>query len=317
MGELLAAVESFAGTRAGLRQLQLLSTLTEAEPLDSRGQVGVGALYEDAQRRGLRREGITSDLEALQDRGWLWFERSVAGIQTVVLKQPGIDAAEEFKAVRNDRRRRSRAIRQAILTWLYDLYLDDKSADEVQYILTTDRCVYFGDYFTTKELARESNWLLVEGYIRGFQSVSGSLKAPTITNLGIAFMEKEETTAAPATRGGDVYNINNHGAWNWAQNSSNFRQSNTLNQEQTEQVSKMLASVLPLIASDLVRVTPETLAEAESVAGEIEAEIYSPSPRPNRIKELAYKFVEFAGTGGIQVGIDAVNAVVQQGISGI
>jgi hypothetical protein len=99
-GIVLPTVESIAQTPAGRRQLQLISTLSEAEPLDRNRQVGVSALYDEAKKRGTPKESVTSDLEALQDLGWPWFERSMAGIQTVVLKQTGIDAAEEVKALR-------------------------------------------------------------------------------------------------------------------------------------------------------------------------------------------------------------------------
>lgn len=312
----MPTVESIAQTKPGLRHLQLISTLTEAVPLDGQGQVGVGALYEDAKQRGIGRQGVTSDLEALQDKGWLWFERSATGIQTVVLKQPGIDAAEEFKALRNDRVRRARAIRTAILSWLYDLHFDDKEAPEIDYMLTTGRCMDFGDPFTPKELAREAKWLLAEGLIQGFQAISGVLRQPTITNKGIAVVENDGSTGT-AARGGDIYNIHNSGAFNWAQNSSNFSQSNTLTQGQIEQVEKMLGQVRALLTPVTAGVSDDVASQAQVIAGQLEEEIKSPAPQPTVVKALGLKLMELAATGTVQGVVDALNTVITQGITGI
>ncbi len=77
--------------------------------------MGTSAVYEAAKERGEPRSSVTGDLGALQDRGWLWFEEMNAGILTVVLNQEGVDAAEEFKEVRSNRRRRNQEARRAIL----------------------------------------------------------------------------------------------------------------------------------------------------------------------------------------------------------
>lgn len=293
-----------------------MSTLTEAEPLDGNGQVGVSALYEEAKRRGDSRQSVTSDLEALQDRGWLWFERSVAGIQTVVLKQPGIDAAEEFKALRNDRRRRIREIREAILTWLYDLYLDGEETPEINYILATGRSTYFGDPFTPKEIAREAERLVADGLIQGHAAFGGVLGLPTITSKGRAVMENDGSHA-PAARGGDTYNIHNKGAFNWAQNSSNFSQSNTLTQGQIEQVEKMLGSVRAMLTPVAAGVSDDVATQAQVIAGQLEEEIKSPAPKPGVVKALGVKLMELAATGTVQGVVDALNTVIAQGINGI
>jgi hypothetical protein len=124
----LPAVEEIAQSNTGLRHLRIMTALTELEPLDSNRQVGVSPLYKDSERFGLDRQGLSSDLDALQDRGWIWFERSAAGIGTVIVAQPGVDAAEEFKELKNNPRRRVQEIRDAILNWLYDLYLGDDHA---------------------------------------------------------------------------------------------------------------------------------------------------------------------------------------------
>jgi hypothetical protein len=96
----MPAVEEIAQTNSGLRHLRLMAALTELEPLDANRQVGVGTLYKEPERWGLDRQGLTNDLDALQERGWIWFERSAAGIQRVVMVQPGVDAAEEFSQLK-------------------------------------------------------------------------------------------------------------------------------------------------------------------------------------------------------------------------
>lgn len=146
----------------------------------------------------------------------------------MVLNPSGIDAAKDFNALRNDRLRRTKAIRRAILKWLYDFHYLGEEASEITDILATDKCMCFGDPLTLQELAREANWLLIDGQIYGHPAFGDVLGLPTITSRGMALME-EETNPAPISRGGgDVYNIHNAGALNWAQNSSGFRQTLTL-----------------------------------------------------------------------------------------
>ncbi|MEJ1180849.1 MULTISPECIES: hypothetical protein [unclassified Pseudarthrobacter] len=313
----MPTVESIAQTKAGLRQLQLISTLTEAEPLDGNGQVGVSALYEEARQRGVPRQSVTSDLEALQDKGWLWFERSPAGIQTVVLKQPGVDAAEEFKALRNDRRRRTLETRQAILSWLYALYVDGEEAAEINSILDTDKGSYFDDPYTPRELARAAEWLVVEGLIRGYPAFGGVLGLPTMTNRGIEVMEAEETTPEPVSRGGDVYNIHNTGAFNWAHHSSNITQSNTLTQGQVEQVERTIGSVRAMLTPQFIGVSEDAAAEGQVIVGQLEEEIRSSAPSSGKVKALLMKLMDLAATGTVQGGVDALSAMMQQGINGI
>ncbi|MGN7149306.1 hypothetical protein ACTHQ6_09980 [Arthrobacter sp. SAFR-179] len=294
--------------------MQLIATLVDFEHLDGNRQVGVGELYEDAVSRGLPRQSVTGDLQELQTRGWLWFEPSLAGIQTVTLNQAGVDVAEEFKALRSDPRRRTRQIREDVRSWLYDLYVRGEEASGITDFLTSPANQHFGDPYTEAELDRAAEWLLDEKHIEGILTFSGDLARPTITNKGISIVDNG-TPAGDSGRG--HITIHNSGAFNWSHNSSNVTQSNNLTQGQVDQVSEMLKTVIPLIASDLVRVSSETVAEAEAVADEIQQEIQSASAQPSRIKELAYKLVELAGTGGVQVGMSAVNSVVQQGIAGM
>lgn len=273
----MSAVESIAQTVAGLRHLQLISALIETEPLDRQGQVGVGKFYDEAKIKGIARHNVTNDLEALRDQDWIWFEASSAGIQTVNLKQPGIDVAQEFDALRRDRRRRVRELRKELLNWLYDLYLDGRQAKEMDYFLTTSKNKYFGDPYTPKEIEREAVWLLTEGLIAGSQSFDPGLASPTITNKGIAVME-QDSSPAPAPRGGDIYNIHNTGALNWAHNSSKVTQSNTLTQPQVEQVERTLGSVRAMLNPQFIGVTEDVAAEGQVIIGEVEAEIHSSAP---------------------------------------
>jgi hypothetical protein len=174
----------------------------------------------------------------------------------------------------------------------------------------------FRDAFTSKELAREAKWLLTEGLIEGFQAISGVLRQPTITNKGIALIENSGS-AAPATRGGDTYNIHNSGALNWAQNSSNFSQSNTLTQGQVEQVEKMLGSVRAMLTPVTAGISEEVAAQSRVIAGQLEEEIESPAPQPGVVKALGIKLMELAATGTVEGIVDALNTVIAQGINGI
>lgn len=86
-------VESLAQSPSGQRQLRLMVALTELEPLDADHQTDIDPLYKDAERWGLEAETIDSDLEALKAKGWVRFWSDLGGIGTVVVDQPGIDAA--------------------------------------------------------------------------------------------------------------------------------------------------------------------------------------------------------------------------------
>ncbi|MFF1254928.1 hypothetical protein ACFVYC_20870 [Pseudarthrobacter sp. NPDC058329] len=316
----MVAVEDIAQTSTGLRHLRLMAALTELEPLDSNRQVGVGTLYNEPERWGLDKQGISNDLEALQGRGWIWFERAGAGIQTVVVVQPGVDAADEFGQLRGNRRRRTQAVRDAVLNWLYDLYLGGDEASGISDFLTSESNQYFGDPYSGDELERAATWLMAEEYIDGIETFSGELARPEITTKGIRVIEAEQSVNKALTSAGmtvNEINISDSQGVNVAVASSNVTQSNTLSKGQIDQLEKVIGSVRALLNPMVLGVTEDVAEAAQAITGEVEEEIHSSAPSAGTVKTLLLKLMELAATGTVQGGVDALNAIMQQGIDGM
>jgi hypothetical protein len=316
----LSVVESLAQSKTGLRHLQLISTLIDFEHLDSNRQVGVGALYEDAKERGLPRQSVTGDLEALQDRGWLWFEKANVGIQTVVLNQAGVDVAEEFKDMKSNPRLRTQQIRDDILNWLYDIYLSDGIAYGMSDFLTSDRAHFYGEPYTDSELLRAVRWLRDEEYVKGTGASGGELIRPELTAKAIRTIETgKSVNELLKSAGVSVTEVHVQGSSgvNIAVDSSNVTQSNTLTQGQIEQVEKMLGSVKAMLTPVTAGISDDVASQASVITGQLEKEIQSPAPKPGVVKALGVKLMELAATGTVQGVVDALNTVITQGIAGI
>lgn len=316
----MPAVEEIAQSNTGLRHLRIMTALTELEQLDSNRQVGVSPLYKDSERFGLDRQGLSSDLDALQDRGWIWFERSAAGIGTVIVAQPGVDAAEEFKELKNNPRRRVQEIRDAILNWLYDLYLGDDHAAGISDFLTSDRAHFFGEPYTEGEFTRAVRWLRDEEYVKGIGAFGGELVRPELTAKAIRTIETGKSVNELLTSAGvNVTEVHVQGSSgvNVAVDSSNVTQSNTLTQGQIDQVEKMLGSVRAMLTPSTAGVSDDVAAQAEVITGQLEEEIKSSAPQPTVVKALGLRLMELAATGTVQGVVDALNTVIAQGINGI
>jgi hypothetical protein len=314
----LSEVESLAQSKTGLRHLQLMSTLSEFKPLDNNRQVGVTRLFDEAKEQGLPRESVTGGLEALQDRGWLWFEKMNAGIQTVVLNQAGVDAADEFKSLRADARRRTREIRSAVLEWLYDLHVLGQEPSGIEDFLESLRNSFLGRPYSPRELERATEWLMAEELIEAILTFGGGYARPEITNKGIAVVEDDGSiNQVDPAAGGDTYNITNSGAFNWAQNSSNVTQSNTMTQEHVDNIERVLGSVRAMLNPMVLGVSEETTTQAQVIANQVDEEIHTQAPDGGKVKALLLKLVDLAATGSVQGGVDALNTMMQQGIAGL
>ncbi len=294
--------------------------LTELNPLDSNRQVGVDVLFKEPDRWGLDKQAISNDLEALQERGWIWFERSLVGIQTVVIVQNGVDAAEDFGQLKGNRRRRVQEIRDAVLNWLYDLYVQGVEASGISDFLTSPSNQYFGDQYSEGELGRAATWLLTEGYVDGIETFGGELARPGITTKGIRVIETEQSVNKALTSAGmtvNEINISDSQGVNVAVASSDVRQTNSLTQGQIDQVEKILGSVRAMLNPMVIGASEEVTMEAQTIVREVEDEIHSESPSTGKVKALLLKLTELAATGTVQGGVDALNAMMQQGISGL
>lgn len=312
----MSEVESLAPSKTGLRHLQLITALLDSEHLDGNRQVGTSVVYEAAKERGEPRSSVTGDLRALQDRGWLWFEEMNAGILTVVLNQEGVDAAEEFKELRSNRRRRNQEARRAILLWLEDEYHEGRNSPNIVGFTSSKYGNFMGDPYVESEVDAATRWCREEGYLEGTAAFGGPVVRPQITSKGLAYIEGEDSTSsATDSRSGDIYNINNHGAFNWAMNSPNAQLNISMTQEEVKGVGEMLDSYRAMIVS--AGVSDEVAADAEVIAAEIEGEISSAAPEAGKVKALGEKLGELVTTGTVTAIVNALNAVIQQGIAGL
>jgi hypothetical protein len=311
-------VESLAQSPSGQRQLRLMVALTELEPLDSDHQVDIDPLYKDAASWGLEAVTIDNDLEASKAKGWVRFWPDLGGIGTVVVDQPGIDAASAFKSLRNNPRRRAQEIRDAVLNWLYDQHLSGSHPSGVADFLTSSYGQYLGDPYTQEELSRASKWLQDEQYIDGIKTFGGGLARPNITTKGIRVIENEQSVNRALVSAGVTVNkvtISDSQGVNVAVASSNVTQSNTLTQGQIEQVERVLGSVRAMLNPMVLGVTEGVTTEAQIVANQVEEEIHSPAPSTSKVKALMLKLIDLAATGTVQGGVDALTVMMQQGIT--
>lgn len=315
----MSVVESLAQSRAGQRQLRLLQALTELEPLDNHRQVRVRPLRDDSERWGLDAGAITSDLRYLQSLGMVECFESVAGINNVFIKQPGLDTAGEFRELRTNLRRRAQELRDIVLNWLYDEQLSGGKVSVLNDFLKSPLNQYLGDPFTEEELWRAGKWLLDQEYIDGMRAYGNILARPIVTTKGINVIETEQSVNKALNAAGVTMNnvtITGSQSVNVAVGSSNVTQSSSMTQGQVELVERVLGSVRAMLNPMVIGVTEEAATEAQIAVDEIEEEIHSQAPDGGKVKALLLKLTELAATGTVQGGVDALSAMMQQGING-
>lgn len=300
--------------------MRLLSLITELGPASRDGQVEIEALENDPAKFGFSTTALGGDLEAMKSWGWVDFWPGLEGIGSVRINQPGLDAANEYKVLKNNPRRRAQEIREAVLNWLYDLHVSGGYASGISDFLSTPDAHFFGDPYDQEELYRAAKWLMDEEYISGTRAMGGEVLRPSITTKGTRVIETEQSVNTALTQAGmtvNEVNITGSQGVNVSVASNNVIQSNTLTQGQIEEVEKILGSVRALLNPAVIGVTDEVAAEAQVLVGEVEEEIQAPAPNSGKVKALLLKLAELAATGTVQGGIDALNALMQQGIAGM
>lgn len=316
----MSTVESLAQNTAGQRQLRLMVALTELEPLDSLRQVNIDPLYENVARWGLEKLAIDSDLDVLKANGWIEFSPDFEGIGNVTVSQSGVDAAEAFKSLRSNPRRRVQEIRDAVLNWLYNQHLSGGEPSGISEFLASSYNQHFGDPYSEDELARATQWLLDEEYVEGTKTFGVELALPTITTKGMRIVETEQSVSGALTSADmtvNEVNISGSQGVNVAVASSNVAQTNTMTQEQTEKIEQILESVRAMLNPTVIGVTEKTTAEAQAVAMQVQNETQSSAPDAGKVKALLQKLMVLAATGTVQGGVTALTMMMQQGISGL
>jgi hypothetical protein len=315
----LLTVESLVQSDTGLRQLDLLIMLTEM-PADRDHQVDIEELERDPFMKGLTKSELEGDLDAMKTWGWVDFWPSLEGIGSVVIKQPGLDAARNFKALRNDPRRRVLESRDAVLKWLYDAHLVGENPKGISDFLVCRGCQYLGAHYSKEELFRAAKNLMDKELITGTRAMGGEVLRPSITTKGTEVFETGQSVNTVLKQAGitvNEVNISGSQGVNVSVASNNVNQSNTMTQGQVEQVERIIASVRAMLTPAVIGVTDEAAEQAQVIVGEVEEEIQARSPNSGKVKGLLLKLAALAGTGTIQATVDALGAMMQQGIAGI
>lgn len=292
---------------------------SDSEGVDIYPLVNVQPLFESPERLGLVWALIHDDLAVLSSIGWVSFWPPNQD-DTMVIQEPGLQAARTYKALTRDHRRRAQEIRDATLNWLYDEHVSGGRIMGMSDFLKTENKHYLGDPYSSEELSRAMKWLFAEDYIDGFWAGSGELLRPIITTKGMRVIETEQSgNKALISAGVTVTEVNISGSSgvNVAIASNNVKQSNTLSQGQIEQVDRILGSVRAMLNPVVLGVTADVSTEASVLADQVEEEIRADAPDGGKVKAMLLKLVDLAATGTVQGGVDALNSMMQQGIAGI
>ncbi|MDJ0316158.1 hypothetical protein [Arthrobacter antibioticus] len=303
-------VQVLADSQVGLRHLMLMAALAKRA---QGNQVSTDWFYQNAGDTTRDAAQLTGDFETLQEKGWLWFEKSIVGIDEVVLTQPGNDIAEEFGVLRDSPRERVKAARDRVLHWLYDSDLAGISSPVIDRFFESGHANYYGTPFSETELERACNWLHDEELIAGTKTWGGPIPRPNITNKGTRVVESGESVNAQSGNGGTTVhnnniNIKDSHSLNVAAGSSHVSQSNTLTIEQISQTTQFVESARSLVP--LLGLPEDGQVLAGQLVDQLEAEVAAPVPSQSKMKELVSKVVDIAVTG---TATGLVNALVTLG----
>lgn len=285
-----------------LRQYELLVEAVRIADDTSSNSVMTQPLHELGKERwSVEWRSIDQDLADLMDQDYLFFERTGTGIGNFHLKQSGRDAAEEFEALRSNKRKRAVAIRHLMLEWLHDEYLDGNESPVIDGFLESQHGSFYGSPFTEAEMSRTSYWLRDEGYINGDGSLGGPIARPSLTAKGVKTAEHGTLLSAPAESGaGNVnnnYNLhvtNSHG-FNLAAGSPGAVQSNTLTVPQTDEAKKVAEAFRAMMP--MFGLSAEVERQGIGIRDELEGALMQPEPDNSRVKKLISKAVEVATLG--------------------
>lgn len=268
----MSAVDSLVQSPSGQRQLRLIELLSGLEPVDRDHQVEIDALEKDPEQFGFSSLALEGDLEELKSWGGLTTGRPLAGIGSVILKQPGLDAASRLKEIKSNPGRRARQLRDVVLNWLYNQDVAGRHVSDISDFLDSSSNQYFGGPFSQEELYGATKWLLEEEYIKGHKASGGELLRPSVTPKGMRVVEGEQPVNHALMSAGLTMNnvtITDSQSFSVALKSSNFSQSNSMTQGQIEVVERILGSVRAMLNPLVLGVTEEVTTQAQVVAKEV------------------------------------------------
>lgn len=313
-------IETLAGSKSGLRHLILISALVGTNSADC--QLTTYSHYQAAKDQGREKSTLTADFDALSERGWLWFERAGSGIDDVVLTQKGVDAADDFNALRSARRKRAMATRTELLSWLYDCYLAGNQSPAIDGFFGTGNAHFYGSPFTEADVELACGYLHDEGLIAGTKAWGGLIPRPNITSIGVRAVEAESlgnpriaAGATIVTNHNNHVNFENSHSINVALNSQNVNQSNTVTIEQIKLTKDFIGSTRDLLPA--LGLSSEQQEAVGEIVDALEAETTSDAPQPSKMKELAGKVVEIVVTGTASGMVNALVAMGEGAILGL
>ena len=303
-----------------LRRLQLLLEVRRYARDSRHNSADVLYLRNDA--RSAAADGdrfLNTDLEALLDKGWIFYEKASGPVSDVIITRLGMDVTEEFEHFRFDPRMRAPAARSSLLQWLYDEYLIGKSSPNISGFSTSKYGTFYGAEFTEREIAQATRYLRAEQLIQGKAAMGGPIVRPQITPHGIRMIEHEDKPPAViASERASVthnYTIHNSGHMNLAAGSENVTQSLTLTSTQindARMATNAFSQTLPILG-----LPEEHQTEAKQVITELEEETAFSDPNSGKLRMLLNKVVEIAVLGTAEGAVEAVVSMAQKAIEGL
>ncbi|NQD90868.1 hypothetical protein HP499_24085, partial [Paenarthrobacter sp. CM16] len=137
---------------SALRKSYLLLSINELANDNRHRSADTALMYREAETFGVDRRSFGSDLEALLDKGWIFYEKTSGNPSDVTITQRGADFAEEFSTFINDPRRRATAVREALLQWLYEERLHGTTAPNISGFPNSKYGSFYGKKFTDHEI---------------------------------------------------------------------------------------------------------------------------------------------------------------------
>lgn len=185
---------------ATLRQFRLLSSIEELASESRHRSADTAVLYQDADTFGVDRRSFESDLEALLDDGLIFYEKTSGRPSDVAITQHGIDLARDFQAILKDPRKRARAVRDALLQWLYDEHLLGRNSPNINEFPDSKYGSFYGRSYTDVEIKQATLALRELQLIRGKAGMGGPIIRPEISPRGIREVEEQDKPTANAAR---------------------------------------------------------------------------------------------------------------------
>lgn len=248
-----------------LLELRVLEFVYDQSRDNPASEVSFESLYATTDR-----DDIQKAAERLEARYLLFAEPGLAGIDGGMLTPRGEILVDDIRASRSSRAARSVALRDGILSWLYDLGYG--KSPTLNTFLQSKYSRFYGENYTTTELNSASRRMRDDGQINGQGSYGAGIMRPSITSKGMQMVERGESVgdaSSPDPAQSVTLNVYGNGS-NLAFNSTGVTQTNSVSSEAVRSAQETVAAVravIDLLVQDGVDrgLLTSCLVEAESV----------------------------------------------------